>query len=260
VVGRGHSFHSASYQPFTFAVIGRNEARTLGAVVGQALEAARDGDRVWFVDSASEDDSVAVARRLGVDVILGPQGKGRAMAAALDRCREGYICFVDADLFEWSTNIPSALRAAAVRTGADMVVGSFDSDRRRGLTPRLYWPLVDALFPDCGRRVGPVPISGLRVFDATFPTGPLPPGYGVETHLNLAFGTAKRQIASVQLGYLRGPLRGYSNVEECGLAILEAVLDFAVADGRLDSDGRARWDRWARSRLEEIVAGYEVIN
>jgi glucosyl-3-phosphoglycerate synthase len=241
-------------------VVGRNEARTLGAVVEQALEAARDGDRVWFVDSASEDDSVAVARRLGVEVIAGPRGKGRAMASALDRCREGYICFLDADLLEWSTNIPAALRAAAVQTGADMVIGSFVSDRRRAITPRLYWPLVDAVFPDCGRRSGPVPISGLRVFDATFPTGPLPPGYGVETHLNLAFGTARREITSVDLGYLRGPLRGYANVEECGLAIIEAVLDFAVADGRLDPAGCLRWDRWARRRLEEIVAGYEVID
>jgi glucosyl-3-phosphoglycerate synthase len=251
---------SASYQPFTFAVVGRNEARTLGAVVEQALEAAQDGDRVWFVDSASDDDSVAVARRFGVDVIAGPQGKGRAMAAALDRCREGYICFVDADLVDWSTNIPATLRAAAVQTGADMVVGGFSSDRRRALTPRLYWPLVDALFPDYGRRAGPVPLSGQRVFDAAFPTGPLPPGYGVETHLNLAFATANRHLASVDLGHLGTPLRGYANVEESGTAITAAVLDFAAADGRLDPQGRLRWERWARRRLDEIVAGYEVID
>src|ERR1700722_18546222 len=77
----------AAAQGFTFAVVGRNEAERLAGIVGLALEAAQPGDRVWFVDSASEDDSIAVARGLGVDeVIEGPEGKGRAMDAALDRC------------------------------------------------------------------------------------------------------------------------------------------------------------------------------
>ncbi len=47
-------------QDFTFAVVGRNEAERLAGMVGLALEAAQPGDRVWFVDSASEDESIAV--------------------------------------------------------------------------------------------------------------------------------------------------------------------------------------------------------
>lgn len=182
--------------PFTFAVVGRNESATLARVVAEAQAAAQPGDRVWFVDSASEDDSVKLARGLGVEVIEAPRGKGRAMAAALERCDRGYICFVDGDLFHWTTNIPATLRAAVIETGADMVVGSYSYERRRMLTPAVYWPLVDALYPDCGRRCDPRPISGLRAFDATFPLGPLPPGYGIETHLNLAFGVAGREIES----------------------------------------------------------------
>jgi glucosyl-3-phosphoglycerate synthase len=239
---------------FTFAVVGRNEAERLAGMVGQAQQAAQPGDRVWFVDSASEDDSIAVARGLNVDeVIEGPEGKGRAMEAALDRCESGYICFLDGDLFEWTVNVPAALRAAAVRSGAAMVVGVFGSDRRRVITPYVYWPLVDALFPDYGRRCDPVPLSGVRVLDAALVRTPLPPGYGAETYLNLTFGADGHPIATEDVGSLRGPLRAYANVPEVCDAVTTAILDFAVARGRLDPDARPAWDRWIGEVIDVIA-------
>jgi hypothetical protein len=56
-------------EPFTLAVVGRNEAGTLARVIEQAQRAAAPGDRVWFVDSASSDDSAEIARRMGAEVI-----------------------------------------------------------------------------------------------------------------------------------------------------------------------------------------------
>jgi hypothetical protein len=238
---------------FTFAVIGRDEAQTLAGVVEQALQAAEPGDRVWFVDSASQDESASIAARLGVERIDAPAGKGRAMAVALERCETRYICFVDADLFEWSRNIPATLRATLVETGAEIVIGTFNSDRRRVVTPALYWPLADALFPDYGRQPGPVPISGQRAFDTTVPVGTLPAGYGAETHLNLAFGAAGARFAEADLGVVRGPLRGYANVEECMLAVTAAMLDFAIGCGRLDAELRPAWERWVRDVLDVIA-------
>ena len=70
---------------FTFAVVGHNEAPLLATAVRQAMEAVEPGDGVWFVDSESSDDSAAVARSLGAEVVPAPLGKGRAMAAALIR-------------------------------------------------------------------------------------------------------------------------------------------------------------------------------
>ena len=64
----------------TFAVIGHNEAPTVANAIGQAAEAAESGDRVWFVDSASTDDSAAIATSLGAEVIAAPLGKGQAMS------------------------------------------------------------------------------------------------------------------------------------------------------------------------------------
>lgn len=240
--------------PFTFAIVGRDEARTLPGVLAQAQEAARPGDRVWFVDSGSRDDSVALAGRLGVEVIEAPEGKGRAMAAALERCDEGYICFLDGDLVQWEINIPAALRAEVLATGADMVIGMFEHVRRRAITPAIYWPLVDALFPDFGRRCDPRPLSGLRVLDATFPVGALPPGYGVETHLNLAFGAGGGPIATTHLGAVHDSVRNYANVLEVSEAVAEAILAFAVAHGRLEAELRPDWERWVEAVLEVLAA------
>lgn len=238
---------------FTFAVVGRNEAEHLAGMVGQAQLAAKPGDRVWFVDSASEDDSIAVARGLGVDeVIEGPVGKGRAMTVALERCRSGYICFLDGDLFDWTVNIPAALRAATVRSGAAMVVGTFGSERRRVLSPNLYWPLVDALFPDYGRQCDPSPISGQRVLDAALVRTPLPPGYGVETYLNLTFGADGHLVMTEELGTVRGPLRNYTNVTEVANAIATEILNFAVVCGRLDAGQRPAWQCWVDQLVETI--------
>jgi hypothetical protein len=221
-------------------------------MVGLAQQAAQPGDQVWFVDSASEDDSIAVARALGVQTLAAPAGKGRAMAVAIDRCDCRYICFLDADLFHWTMNVPAVLRAEAVRTGADMVVGTYRDDRRRVILPYLYWPLVDSLFPDFGRACGPTAMSGLRVLDPGRVQMPLPPGYGAETYLNLTFAAAGHEIAVADIGQLRGPLRGYANVQEVATAATTEVLDFAVRSGRLDAELRPDWDGWVAQVLGAI--------
>ena len=108
---------------FTFAVIGHNEADRLHVALGQALEAARPGDSVWFVDSASTDGSAARAAELGAEIVDAPLGKGRAMMIAIERCCTPYVCFVDGDLESSDCNVPAALRDGVVASEADLVVG-----------------------------------------------------------------------------------------------------------------------------------------
>ncbi len=244
----------SSGECFTFAVIGRDEGRTLAGVVAQARAAVRPGDTVCFVDSASSDASAVIARGLGIEVVPAPPGKGRAIAAALERCETRYLCCIDADLFHWTVNIPAALRAATVASGAEMVVAAFTDGRRRVIMLAIYWPLVDALLPGYGRRCDPTPLSGLRVLDTSIPIGPLPHGYGVETHLNLSFAAAGRRIAVTDIGAIRGPLRSYANIPEMAEAVARAILDFAVACARLEPELRSQWDAWAHAVIDVIAA------
>jgi glucosyl-3-phosphoglycerate synthase len=232
----------------TFAVVGRDEEATLARALEQALAAARPGDSVWFVDSASSDGSAALARSLGVEVVAAPAGKGRAVAVALGWLGTEWLCLLDADL-QWSErNLAAALRDAALGGDADMVVGELSFPRRSSVGPALYRPLVGALFGE----VLPLrkPLSGYRVLRAGLAVGDLPAGYGVEAHLNVAVALSGARTAAVELGGYRGPLRGYRNIPVAAADVAAALLDLAVAHGRIRPGARPAWEAW----VEEVLA------
>jgi len=237
---------------FTFAVVGHNEAATVAHPLGLASEAAEPGDSVWFVDSASTDDSASVAAATGADVLAAPLGKGRAMAAAFEQCDTDYLCFLDADFERSETNIAARLREGAVSTRADMVVAEFDEPgRRRTVTPTLYYPLLGALFPDVEPAIT-VPLSGFRALRTDLDVTPIPPGYGVETHLNVCVPLLEGTVANQQVGWFRGKLRGYANIPQIGADVAGALLDLAERHGRLDPQRRCEWDAWVGVVLDEL--------
>src|SRR2546423_11114885 len=121
----------AHAEAITFAVVGHNEADYLARSIGQAAEAARDGDRLLFVDGASTDGSAELALSLGAEVVEAPLGKGSAVAAALARCETAYLCLIDGDIEHSERNIPLTLRDALVDEPAHMILGDFDWRGRR---------------------------------------------------------------------------------------------------------------------------------
>jgi glucosyl-3-phosphoglycerate synthase len=238
---------------FTFAVVGRNEAATLHLALGQALEAAEEDDRVWYVDSDSRDDSAERAAAMGAEVIAAPVGKGRAMARAIELCGSGYICFGDADLTWSENNICGVLKQAALDSGADMVIGHGQHPVRvRSVNPGIWLPLAGHFFPSLLDAFSPFPVSGYRALKAEQVHGPLPPGYGIETHLNLLFAFDGGSIVAQDFGAYEGPLRGYRNIPLMSLEVANATLDFAEREGLLDRGMRPEWDEWVEAVLEVI--------
>jgi glycosyltransferase involved in cell wall biosynthesis len=235
-------------------VVGHDEAGTLARVLEQALAAAGPADEVWFVDSASTDDSAQIAAALGVEVVSAPLGKGRAIATALERCRGGYLCLGDADLERSSENIALRLREAAIASDAEMVVGEVDlpPGRPRTVTPAIYRTLVGALFPEAERLELEKPLSGFRVLRAGVDVGALPPGFGVETHLNVHLAATGREVARCPVGDYCGRLRGALHVAAVGADVAGAILDLAELHGRIDPSARRRWDDWAEAVLAVI--------
>jgi len=242
-------------EQFTFAVVGHDEADTLSLPLRLAFEAAEEGDRVWFVDSASTDSSASIARSLGADVIHAPIGKGAAMATAIDRCDGGYICFLDADFQHSDTNIAATLRDTAADTGADMVVADYqEPDRRHAVTPTIYARLASALFPELTDDPIVPPLSGFRAIRAGFPLGDLPLGYGVEAHLNVSVILAGGTVANPAVGCFRGKLRNYANVPDIGTDVGAALLDAAERAGRLVPSERPAWNAWVEQIVEVLRA------
>lgn len=238
---------------FTFAVVGHDEVETLPLALSMARGAAEDGDTVLFVDSASTDGSADVARSLGAEVLQAPIGKGRAMQAALDACTDDFICYLDADYEDSEINIPARLRQESAGDDYDMVVGSFiEPARRRCLTPHLYVPLLSELFPEIETEAERVPLSGFRVLRTSFPVGRFPPGYGVETHLNIEAVLRGGRTGVCSVGYFKGDLRNYVNTVEVGRDVTTTILDLAVAHGRIASADRRLWQAWIDTILDTI--------
>jgi glycosyltransferase involved in cell wall biosynthesis len=241
---------------FTFAVVGHNEEDRLSYALGQAFEAAGSGDRVWFVDSGSTDGSAEHAARLGAEVLYAPLGKGRAMAQALDRCRDGYICFLDGDITWSENNLALALRNGVERHRPQMLVGSIRQRARTRLsvTPAIHDQLVGELFPSVLEQFPPgiFALTGCRALDASLDIGTLPPGYGAETYLNLLFSLRRRDVVIADLGSCENPIRGYRNVPAMGLDVANAILDMAQAVELLDPEARPAWDGWVADVLDVI--------
>lgn len=235
----------------TFAVVGHNEEALLSNALDQVHEAATPGDPVWFVDSASTDGSAELARRLGARVVAAPLGKGRAVAAAVALCETSHICLIDGDLESTSRNAPATLRAALAETGADMVVAEFTWPAKpfRPVTTSIWRPLAGELFPEAVASVPLLPLSGFRILDVELARGPLPPGYGLEVHLDVVGSLDGRRTETVDIGMYSGPIR-----RNPGIAgeIATAILDVAECYGRLAVAARPAWDEWLAPVLQLI--------
>lgn len=238
---------------FTFAVIGHDEGSTLRHVLDQVEAAARLGDRVWFVDSASTDDSTSIAQATGVEVLAAPLGKGRAVQAALDRCHEGVLCLVDADIQHSERNIPMRLREAMEHDDVDLLLGDYEQPaRRRVVTRAIYRPLVAELFPGLAALDLHRPLSGFRALRAGIGLAPVPAGYGVETHLNIQVHLMGGRIGTCELGLYEGPLRGYVHAPAMAADVAAAILDLATEHGRVDPEARPAWDAWVDDIIDLV--------
>jgi glucosyl-3-phosphoglycerate synthase len=233
----------------TYAVIGHNEADFLPNALAQARESARPDEPLWFVDSSSTDGSAELASGLGAGVIHAPLGKGRAVMAAVERCETSHICLMDADLESTTLNAPLALRETLERGGADMVVAEFDWPAKpfRPVTTSIWRPLAGAFFPEAVASAGRVPLSGFRVLDVELARGPLPPGFGLEVHLDIVGSLEGRRTETVDIGVYTGTVRNNPGVAR---EIAGTILTVAERYGRLDPRDRTAWDEW----LEPVLA------
>jgi glucosyl-3-phosphoglycerate synthase len=239
----------------TFAILGHNEAATIGNTVRAARAAAAPGDRILAVDSGSTDDTAPVAHRAGAEVLTAPAGKGLAMAAAVAASDSPWMCFLDADVEADSPNYAAALRAAIDRARADHVIGEFEDPSGSLLsnTYAVYEPLVAGLFPEAAGRFGSKPLTGFRAVRRRFlRPGEFPPDFGIEAHLNLSVLLDGGVHEVVPVGRYVGPFRYKPYM---GLEIAAAVLNLAQQAGRLSPSRRPAWDAWAREAVS-VIAGY----
>ena len=151
-----------------------NEGATLREVLS-VLKATPSIDEVLVVSDGSADDTVEIARSLGLRTIhlRRNQGKGRAMEIGVVHTDAEILLFVDADILNLTVDLISRLIEPVLSGRSDMNVGI----RHRGRP-------LNAI----QERTGPL-LSGIRclrrpIFEAV-PDSHLE-GFAVETGLNWA--------------------------------------------------------------------------
>ncbi|MEU8826164.1 glycosyltransferase family 2 protein [Streptomyces sp. NPDC048636] len=238
---------------FTFVIPAYNEEPTVATIVEQARAAARPGDRVLVVDSASTDGTAEEAARAGAEVLRGPRGKGAAMNAALADIRTEWVCFLDSDLVSSKINVPATLREAAASGTGDHVVGDYEYDHPGTIlsaTFTIYEPLTAELFPEVGFH-GANSLTGFRAIRTSRIQHPLPADFGVEAFLNISIALAGGTVDVCHLDIIESRFRynGGTMAHEIG----RTLLDMAVAHGRLSPGDRPHWERWITEGVDALA-------
>jgi glucosyl-3-phosphoglycerate synthase len=208
----------------SLVVPARNEAATVGAVVGRVREALMETtallDEIVVIDSDSTDDTFEVATGAGAVVHrsheirpdLGTHaGKGEAMWKSQFVTRGDLIVFMDADLLDWDTHfVPGLLGPLLDDDGVALVKGFYERTAGAGaeasleggrVTELVARPLIALDWPELGWLVQPL-AGEWAVRRDLFERLAVPTGYAVE--LAALIDTARllgpEAIAQVDLG------------------------------------------------------------
>ena len=133
----------------SLVVPARNEAATVGDVVGRVREALVDTvellDEIVVIDCDSEDETFAVARVAGAVVHRSRHptrprllpGKGEAMWKSLFVTSGDLLVFMDADLLDWDTHfVPGLLGPLLTDPAVHLVKGCYERPGRRTMPSR----------------------------------------------------------------------------------------------------------------------------
>lgn len=198
------------------------------------------GYEVLVVDNSSTDDTAAVARQLGADVVYEPSpGYGAAVHTGALAARTGIVCFIDADGSVDPGHLPAMVAllegrdsdADSVGERLDLVVG------RRRPTVRSAWPwharCGNALLAARLRRRTGLPIHDLASVRVTRRRSLLDLGvqnrrFGYPIELLVRAAGAGWRVREVDVDYAPRTA-GRSKVTGSVLGTAKALRDFAAA-------------------------------
>jgi glucosyl-3-phosphoglycerate synthase len=218
----------------------RDEARTIGAIVRE-LAAVPVVDDIVVVDDGSTDDTAAIAREAGADVVAestllrdaGPgSGKGNVLWKSLFACRGDVICWLDADLRNFSGEYVNRLVSPLLTNPLVMFVKAYYERSFEGaptgggrVTELVARPLLSLLFPKLADIVQPLggEYAGRR---EALEVLPFVEGWGVELGLliDIVERFGRDAVAQVDLGVREHRNRPLEQLGPQALAVITTAL------------------------------------
>ena len=202
--------------PVTVIVPARNEAQTIGRVVGQLRDMAGIAE-VVVIDNASTDTTAALDEAPGARVVAEARpGMGHAVRTGIGAARQPWVMKVDADLDRFDLSLFARMQAARA-PGVGLVKGAWnDPDDDMPMTRLLVRPALARMFPGLVHLTAPN--SGIYLFDKSLIAhAELVGTYAVDIDVMLRIHAAGAAVTEVDIGRIvhdaRDP-RHYSAMAE----------------------------------------------
>jgi glucosyl-3-phosphoglycerate synthase len=225
-------------ETISVVVPAQNESSTIGSVLDAVAHFRPNGqpfvDEVVVINDHSQDDTVTVAERHGARVLhlVGPGGKGEAMALGLEHTTGSIVAFLDADVINTTEEfVPRLVQPLFERPKIQLVKGYYErplhnmptgGGRVNELSAR---PILALLFPGLGEILQPLAgeTAGRR---DTFEALGFESAYGVEIALliDVARKYGTESIAQVDLGVRRHRNRPIEELRPMAVEVLRAAL------------------------------------
>ena len=226
----------------TVVIPALNEAARIAEVVRYALSDPATAE-VIVVDDSSIDDTAALARRAGAEVITSTMlGKGASMRDGVMAAHCEFIVYLDGDLSGLRPGIVTDLCRPLMRGDADFVKARFGRGGGR-VTELTAKPMLKVFFPELAGFAQP--LGGLIAVRAALLKGlRFEDGYGVDIGLLIDAQRAGGRLTEVDIGSLEHDSQPLLDLTAMANEVSRVIYTRARAAGRL--------------HMEQIAAMYET--
>jgi glucosyl-3-phosphoglycerate synthase len=226
----------------TVVIPALNEAARIGDVVRYAWTDAATA-QVVVVDDSSIDDTAALAREAGAEVVTSSMlGKGASMRDGVLAASQGLVVYLDGDLSGLRPGIVSDLCRPLMADEADFVKARFGRGGGR-VTELTARPMLQVFFPELARFAQP--LGGLVAARVSLLKAlGFEDGYGVDVGLLIDAHRAGARLVEVDIGSLEHDS--------------QPLLDLTAMANEVSRVIYARAREAGRLHVEQIAAMFET--
>lgn len=198
-----------------------NEAQTIGQVVRYCFTQPMVS-QVIVVDDQSVDDTVAIAKEAGAEVLISAQrGKGISMKEGIQAARNEHLIFLDGDI-EYPEDTIRLLAEPLLENEADFVKATFSRNAGR-VTELVAKPLLSIFYPGLAHFSQPLSgmIAGRKQF---FSRIDFFQDYGVDIGILIDMFLMRARIKEVSIGHIENKSKPWHALGKMSREVTRAII------------------------------------